>query len=114
MADFAVSWMSPSGEFRPVPSGGTHSSVALGMGRSFEELFRAGWARVTFIGSVLYLHNELRSPLERQRRAAWDMALETGRFDRVLWDNGDGVRELPEGFRAWLEGVDPSPVRPSS
>jgi hypothetical protein len=89
----------------------------MGMERSFEELFRAGWVRVTFIGGVLYLHNEFRSPLDRQRRAAWDMAIETGRFDRVMWDNGDRSRDLSEGvgFREWLQpwAVDPpgSPPR---
>ncbi len=62
-----------------------------------ESMFRSGWVRVTYIGRTLYLHNEFRSPMERQKRVALDMALETGRFDSVLWDDGERVRDVKEG-----------------
>ena len=87
-------------------------------GRSMESMFRSGWCRVTYIGKTLYLHNEFRSPMERQKRVALDMALETGRFDSVLWDDGERVRDVKEGvcFREWLDplrrndGSDPEDI----
>lgn len=70
-------------------------------------MFRSGWMRVTWVGSDLYLHNDLVAPNPRQRRAALDMALESERFRRVMWDSGEGEREISEGFREWLLNQDP-------
>jgi len=92
-ADKAQSWLSPRGEFHST-DGMTHSDWAYRKGRGPQDFFRDGWVRVTYVGRIIYLHNDVMSPNERQKREVFDFALESGRFDRVVFDDGEHEREL--------------------
>jgi hypothetical protein len=92
-ADKAQSWLSPRGEFHST-EGVTHSEWAWSKGKGPQDFFKNGWIRVTYVGRIIYLHNDVMLPNERQKREIFDFALESGRFDKVVFDDGEREREL--------------------
>lgn len=92
--DVAQSWMCPKGKFHST-QGNTHSAWAYGMGKSPEDLFRAGWMRLTYVGNTLYLNNDFFAPNMKQKKEVIEFVLENKpRFEKIVFDNGIGEREL--------------------
>lgn len=110
----ATSWLDPKGNFHPVSRThrtgrwGTHSDWAFAHNKKMEELFDAGWMRVTYIGDTIYISNDLAVlPTYKQKQSILDFAIESNeRFKHVVYENGQGKEtELTENFsfKLWLE-----------
>lgn len=95
-----TSWLDPDGNFHPVirktPTTPwvSHSTWALQHGYSMEELYEAGWMRITFIADTLYVTNDEQFPNYRQQEAVIDLAITSRRFNQVVYDNGERERIL--------------------
>lgn len=83
------SWQYPNGMFIPVKY--SHGSDAVKITGVIDDPIMAAWKRgfmrITHIGNVLYAHNELMLPNEKQKAALINLAIDTGDVE-IVYDNG--------------------------
>lgn len=86
-------WVSPGGEWHPVPIGKTHGSELSRHGfKSHNDAFAGGWVRVYHIGDTVYGHNPF-GLTEGAKTALVDHGIGSG-FSRVEHDDEDRGRIL--------------------
>lgn len=109
----AQSWLSPNGEFHPVSRThhtgrwGTHGDWAAHHNMKMQDMFKKGWMRITYIGDILYVSNDSGVfPNYKQKSAALNLAIESDRFKKVIYEDGEGnEREINESKFFILEKI---------
>lgn len=102
------SWLSPSGEFFPIPNMETHDSwmyrymrrkgmIDLDIPRGHidvvETAFTKGWCRITRYGDSVYCHNSVYKPSGKILKALIDSAIEHN-MGKIVWDSEDDEKVL--------------------
>ncbi len=109
---YRYSWQLPSGKFSPVQySHGTHAFKILSIlnpgwdpkNDHIMELWKKGYNRIVNSGNTLLVHNEIKPPSDKQKKALIDLAIEcndeyveydSGNNSKILWSIHDLLTEI--------------------
>lgn len=81
------SWLDPQGTFHPVTTDHIRFAQEItGNVLGYNEFFKKGYLRITYMGKILYANNPFKIPNEKQKRNLIDLAI-FNNMDEIIFDN---------------------------
>lgn len=83
------SWLDSSGTFHPVSADLDHIRFAqniTGNILGYNDFFKKGYLRITYMGKILYANNPFKTPNDKQKRNLIDLAIFND-MDEIIFDN---------------------------
>lgn len=101
---YMYSWMAPNGNIYPNESDEIHADTAKELMVRFnirrepsvhiyDNMFKAGWMRISYVGDTLYCNNTKMVPNDSQKRNLKRIA-EQNRIREIVFDNDTNERTL--------------------